>query len=343
MRTPIRQRTVWYLLLCLCSSAWALSSNQVVGLSQSELAVNAVHSIAISPDGKTIAAGRRNGWITLFDASTGKELQTYWGHRAIVTSVEFRPNDNNTLASGSWDKTAKLWDVSTNQVKRGIENVFPLLCWSVTFSPDGKTWAITDNDLYLWDVSTGKRLREIPAHTETNKDWGAVLSVKYNPNGEILAGGDNRNRIQVWNASTGQYLGVLLGHSGWVNSVAFSPDGKTLVSGSKDKTVKLWDLKTATELHTFNGHSDEVNSVTFSLDGRIIASGANDGAIKFWDPATGKELRTIPAQSRAILSVIFSPDKKTLVSGNGDGTVKIWDVATGKLLHRLAAQANLIK
>ena len=90
--------------------------------------------------------------------------------------------------------------------------------------------------------------------------------------------------MTVWDATTGQVILELKGHTQEVNSVAFSPDGQRLASASRDGTVKVWDVATGQESLTLKGHPLGVRSVAFSPDGRRIAStGVFDGLVKLWD------------------------------------------------------------
>ncbi|MEN9667163.1 MAG: hypothetical protein RLZZ326_3526, partial [Planctomycetota bacterium] len=146
------------------------------------------------------------------------------------------------LATGSDDRTARLWDASTGKelaVLKGHEKPVS----SVAFSPDG-TWLATCgyNTARLWDASTGKELAELKGHDSP------VTSVTFSPDGTRLATGSWDNTARLWDGATGKELAVLKGHESYVTSVAFSPDGTRLATGSQDNTARLWGLSNA-EIH----------------------------------------------------------------------------------------------
>jgi WD40 repeat protein len=175
------------------------------------------------------------------------ELGTLSGHTATVRSVAFSP-DGTTLASGSKDKTIKLWDVATGTKLRTLSGHEKIVN-SVAFSPDGAKLASGSDfpgSIKLWEVASGRELRTLRGHGS-----GSIINdIDYKLDG--------------------------------INSVAFSPDGTTIASGSQDYTIKLWEVASGQELHTFRGHTSEVNSVAFSPDGATLASGSVDGTIKLW-------------------------------------------------------------
>jgi WD40 repeat protein len=210
------------------------------------------------------------------------------GHENDVSSLDFSP-DGSILASGSWDGTIRLWDVSKGQPicepLRGHHN----LVTSIAFSPDGSVLASAsfNNTIRLWETSTGQQIGEpLQGHEDR------VLCVAFSPDGSVLVSGSHDNTIRLWDPSTGQQIGEgLPGHTSEVNSVAFSPDGLILVSaggsnyGEEDgeRTIRLWDVSTRQPIgEPLRGHEDGVKSVAFSPDGSVLASGSSDGTIRLW-------------------------------------------------------------
>jgi WD40 repeat protein len=242
------------------------------------------------------------------------------------------------LASGSNDKTIKLWDAASGRPLRTLHGHTNFVI-SVAFSPDGKVLASGSGDktIKLWDVASGRQLRTLSGHA------APVFSVAFSPDGHVLASGSNDATIKLWDVPSGHEVRTLSGHTGWVMSVAFSPNGKVLASSSGDKTIKLWDVASGRELSTLSGHMDGVTSVTFSPDGKMLASGSSDKTIKLWDVASGRELRTLSGHADSVWSITFSPDGKALASGGDDATIKLWDSASGRVLRTLSGHTDRVQ
>jgi len=173
--------------------------------------------------------------------------------------------------------------------------------------------------------------------------FGAITSVAFSPDGEVVAAGTNEGQIHLWQVMDGQPLFTYEGHTDWVLAVAFSPTEQILASGSADHTIRLWDIRTGQCLRTLTGHTDWILSVAFSADGQTLASSGHDSTIRLWNVQRGQCLQTLADHTDWIRAVAFSPTDPILASGSVDQTVRLWDARSGRCLKTLAGHSGEIR
>ena len=327
---------------------WRVAINQINSLAQdSDALVNLDGSKAVKTSLKAVVQMRHTPWVDE-DTRTQVELSllntisnvaapnTLGGHANSVSAVSFSPN-GKLLATGSRDKTVKLWDTTTG---KEIKTLSGHTDWvsAVSFSLDGELLASAsaDNTVKLWDTTTGKEIKTLSGHTNV------VNAVSFSPNGELLASASADSTVKLWDTTTGKEIQTLSGHTDWVEAVSFSPNGELLASASADNTVKLWDTTTGKEIKTLSGHTNRVSAVSFSRNGELLASASDDNTVKLWDTTTYKEIKTLSEHTSWVSAVSFSLDGELLASGSRDNTVKLWDTTTGKEIQTLSGHTNVV-
>jgi WD40 repeat protein len=319
---------------------------------------NQALSVTFSPDGQRLVSGGHDRRVRLWDVKTGKVIKTLHEHGNWVLSVVFSPSavgaplatpptprsplnpplkrgeggEGGILASGSGDKTVKLWNVSTGKVIKTLWG-HEAVVRSIAFSSDGQILASASEDrtIKLWDVNTGKTLKTLQGHQ------AEIWSIAFSPDSQILASASFDQTVKLWDVYTGECIQTLNGHQSWVWSIAFSPDNNTIISTSADQTIRIWNLNTGECQKIWRDDRGHSPLVVFSKDGQIIASCSQDH-IRLWKISTGKCLKTLHGHTALINSIAFSPDGCTLVSSSEDETIKLWDLKSGECVKTLIVE-----
>ncbi|WP_026466840.1 helix-turn-helix domain-containing protein [Amycolatopsis alba] len=261
------------------------------------------------------------------------------GHANRVNSAALR-GDGQVMVTGSWDQTAKLWDVKDPHrpvalatLSGHTDNVN-----SVAFSADGATVATAgwDKTARLWNVADPAK--PVPG-AMAGEHPSRVNAVAFSPVAPVLATADGDGTIRLFDVrdlAKPVLVATLTGHTGNVNGIAYAPDGRTLASAGADKTARLWDVAEpgkARPLGVVTGHSAGVHAAAFSPDGRTLATASIDQTARLWnlaDPMAPAPLATMPAHKTIVRSVAFSPDGSTLATTGFDRNARLWDVADPK-------------
>ncbi len=275
-------------------------------------------SVAFSPSSEILAAGGRDGTLTLWSLRDEDRLESLDGQ-----TMAFSP-DGSLLAAGSNDGKIYLWRMPQGQLSGVLTN--EQRARGLAFSPDGKFIAVGSSlRVRLWS------LEDRTVAQDFTFPGTVVQDVAISPDGEFLAAALDDNTTRLISLVQPGYTLSLGGHTEKVTAVEFSTDGSMLATAGNDKQANLWDLKlspdgrlSVTRRLTFL-HGDWVSSLAFSPDNRMLATGSFDNTVAIWDLREAV-LVDIPFQQNQnqVLSLAWSPDGKILAAGTVRGEVHIW-------------------
>jgi RNA polymerase sigma factor (sigma-70 family) len=276
-----------------------------------------VRAIALSPDGTQLISSALDDSVCLWDLATGKRIYKLpghgkWGGRRCLG---FLPDGKHFLSWGD-DFYLRKWDVATGKlvlehrlqptgVKIPDEDADDIewdrfmVMGENMFSRDGKVLVLsTGNQFHVFDVATGKDLRQIAS------DGAHEVSVALSPDGKLLL-------ASAWGKPTPVKL----------------PDGSTRFV-TKNDSVCLWELATGNVLQQVPLPAGGAGPVAFSTDGKHFAAASHkpEDHIRLFDTAEGKELGVIQGYRGSVRSLAFTPDGKRLISGMSDTTALVWDL-----------------
>lgn len=257
------------------------------------------------------------------------------GHNGYVTALAATP-DGKFLATGSTDKTVRLWDLTGPSPR--LARVYQGHTEEVTslaFSPDGQTLASgsTDQSIRLWTVALSDEHRNYPEHT------GYVWTAAFSPDGKLFADAGADRVIYVRDAA-GKVLHKLEGHTAPVTAIAFNADGTRLASVGGDQVVRIWDVTTGKPVKEFKGHTAPVMAVSFGGPNRLLTGGI-DKVARLWDLAKDEPTAVFPANKSMISAVALRADGKQALVGSADGMLRVFDVAGSAPKETAALSAHL--
>lgn len=280
-----------------------------------------------------------------------RPVTTFTSEDKGIGPVRFSP-DGKTLAIVAGDGLV-LWEAATRQVRARLEAPGLIPLGSVAFTPDGKGLTTGGGSRpRLWDLTTGKP-RVLPARRE-----GVTECIALSPDGKILARGNEKGTVELWDPAAVKELGILK-CKGMIFRMEFSPDGKTLAAtggtdgGKPVGRLWLWDVA-GRRLRTTIECEAKTTSLAFSPDGQTLAVDSG-GIVQLRDSASGRLRASWKFGPYLAWALAFSSDGRVLVAGGGEesdpafplltkgsGEVKFWDVTAEKEILAFRAHEECV-
>jgi WD40 repeat protein len=309
---------------------WSLATSQCTRQIQAHAVP--VEQVTCSPDDSVVVsyghAAEAASEIRLWDVQFGRCVATVRGHGHVL----FGETGLALLASVCPDKKIRVKNVSTGEDVCILgRHLGPMT--SAAISPDGKLMAggCLDGRIKMWDLEDGRRLRQM------QDGPGVAHALAFTRDGLRLVSGGTDKAIRVWSIQ-GECLGVLQGHTDWIEDIEIAPDGGSAVSRSGEGIVKIWDLRVSRFTNDYDQHHGDVRAIRILSAGDRAVTGSDHGEVKLWEIESGRCLRTCEQAKFPVRKIVEAADGQKVVTLGGttyegyNSEAKLWDLKTGRCL-----------
>jgi len=197
--------------------------------------------------------------------------------------------DGKRAATGSWDRTVRLWDLDRGETLKIFRASSPVN--AVAFAAGGKTLIAGGHDgkIHVWNTETGRARAVLEGH---ERGITGLSAAPGGPGGQLLSASIDKT-LRLWDLNAMRQVRVLKEHDSQVYAAAFSPDGKTALSAGREGTLLQWNLATGKPTRAIRAvRSNKVIiwAVGFSPDGRFGLTAGSDDLIRVWHLQSGDRI-----------------------------------------------------
>ncbi|MCB0186268.1 MAG: WD40 repeat domain-containing protein, partial [Caldilineaceae bacterium] len=304
-----------------------------------------LETVAITPDGQTVAIGDEYGEIRFYRVADGQLQQQLTAHTNTVTALSFSA-DGRLLASCAHDQTARIWSCPSGQLLHTLA-IQTGSQYTVAFSGDGRLLASGAGDatIYIWDIENGEPLLALKGHT------ASVRSVMFVPNRHMLLSVGFDGLIFVWDLAVIDEFLLNREPNGRRNegaaqpqivcaarriggeakasfiALALSADQSVVAAGTTSGEIYLWDFPAGTLRRVLVGHSDIVRALAFWPDDGTLISASGDTSIRVWDVPSGRGLDMLTEHQGGVWALACCPTNRAFVSCSDDATARVWEMS----------------
>lgn len=277
---------------------------------------NALLFASASPNNKDLAIATNNGNIQIWDTKNKKPIKIIDSHKFVVNTVTYS-SDGNYLASGSMDKTVKIFETATYKEIKNF--TFPEIISSIAYSPDGKYLSVAcdDNSVSIFNT------KDFSLKTKIEKPFFYISSTVFSKDSKYLAIGSHGEKIYLFDTDNFDVKAEIKHEQKSVKSLVFANNNDSFFTGGEDGTIKEWRVKDGKNLRTLSNHSNMILSLDINEKNSILVAGSSfeQEYIYFWDLNTSTVIRKLKSNNKDINCLIFSKDKPNLFILDGGGSL----------------------
>jgi WD40 repeat protein len=333
---------------------WETASGRLLAPEANE-AITALTAVAVSHDGRLLAAGSKDGRIDLWDLPARRLIRRLPGHAELVGRLVFAP-DGKTLASRSENGYIRTWDVDSGrrllEIKSDVLEKEHPLCLS--YAPDGKLLASNygsrykykePNGIHLWDPKSGKMIEDLKY--KNGEFDRRIEHIAFSAESSVLLAMTEEGALFERRREADRFTAARVIHDDIIaTSAAFASDGTLATTSHEQEGVTVWQPKGNNRSWTLPGPNGHRRALAFSPDGRYLVSGASldaffhsapqrDYTLRTYEMASGHEVRRwdLPANMEIGSfsftpgsALAFTPDNRHLVTAMTDTTILVWDL-----------------
>jgi WD40 repeat protein/uncharacterized caspase-like protein len=222
-------------------------------------------SVIAMPAGSTPIAVSGDGNRLLLKTAEGNKLYDWKkdsSSNTIITAKTGILNSTGTnFLEATPEKSYALYDLKLNSAPKKIKSI-PLDIGGYTYTLGGfgvelfsrndkHLLTFGDQQAIVFDLAAGKEIKKLEGHD------GRILSADYNKDNTLIATGDSKKVIKIWETTTFRNTLTLKGHDESIEALSFANDKNILASGSDDGVVKFWNASTGKEIATLISDSDD--------------------------------------------------------------------------------------
>eukprot|EP00878_Enallax_costatus_P003364 GHUV01003573.1.p1 GENE.GHUV01003573.1~~GHUV01003573.1.p1 ORF type:complete len:499 (+),score=159.44 GHUV01003573.1:533-2029(+) len=251
-----------------------------------------------------------------------KTYRVISGHLGWVRCVAFDPS-NEWFVTGSADRTIKLWDTASGQLKLTLTGHIEQVTGLAVSPRHPYMFSCSlDKEVKCWDLEHNKVIRNYHGHLS------GVYCLALHPTLDLIMTGGRDSTCRVWDMRTKTQIFALSGHTNTVAAVLTQPTDPQVITGSHDTTIRLWDLRKGATMATLTYHKKSVRALTAHPTEHTFASGGADNIKKFKLPQ-GEFLHNMLQQQRAIINSMDVNEDGVMATGGDNGSLWFWDWKSG--------------